>query len=394
MSYIKSRKDISLMFGNIEVMRINFAKGIYNVIDHNHVPYGIRGKLKYYEKSDNATTDEIIEERTAINGENLLEMLGWFSKRTLALSRANADRLYAVLGFERLDNIYDKFEFVSVCRAVSVLDKYWIKYSDEDILWDNVDIKRNRLNSILTQVALYGDPLSFRGSYTTPELTTHGLYAKAWRRHDDGYLWMYKLSSEYGDESEKEVMVSNILDKCNVNHVKYVAGMDRGNYVCMCRCISDENNSVLPALEYSSYCSSHGLNLRDEAKRIDSDGYYKMHIIDYLISNNDRHGQNWGFFVDNESFNLVSLHPLYDHNKSFSAKHMWGPRQISNPEYRRLKDNAIEAMKYVDFHFTSAITRSDFIRQEYYDSFMRHSEELGIETKYNPFAEALDKMNQ
>ena len=76
------------------------------------------------------------------------------------------------------------------CRAVSVLDAYWLKFDDDKgLLWKAVDVKRNPLNEIIAQVALHGKSLTLQGSLVTPELTTNGAYAKAWRRHSDNFLW-------------------------------------------------------------------------------------------------------------------------------------------------------------------------------------------------------------
>lgn len=111
------------------------------------------------------------------------------------------------------------------CRAVSVLDPYWLKFDeDPDITWSQADVKQNPLNEIVAQVALHGKSLTLQGSLVTPELTTNGAYAKAWRRHPDGCLWLYKLGADGNTESRIEVMCSNLLDKMNVEHVHYEAG--------------------------------------------------------------------------------------------------------------------------------------------------------------------------
>lgn len=51
--------------------------------------------------------------------------------------------------------------------------------------------------------------------------------------------------------------------------------------------------------------------------RIDADSIYKVFIIDYLISNRDRHGGNWGFFYNCNTMEILGCHPLFDHNNAF-----------------------------------------------------------------------------
>lgn len=85
-------------------------------------------------------------------------------------------------------------------------------------------MNQNPLNKVVAQVALHGKSLTLQGSMVTPELTTNGACAKAWRRHPNGKLWLYKLGANGNTESRIEVMCSNLLDKMNVEHVHYEAG--------------------------------------------------------------------------------------------------------------------------------------------------------------------------
>ena len=45
--------------------------------------------------------------------------------------------------------------------------------------------------------------------------------------------------------------------------------------------------------------------------------YYMMNILDYLVGNTDRHWENWGLLVDNETNQPIRLHDLMDFNRAF-----------------------------------------------------------------------------
>ena len=68
---------------------------------------------------------------------------------------------------------------------------------------------------------------------------------------------------------------------------------------------------------------SHLKNLQafvhDEARKINPEIYYKMQIADYILNNNDRHEQNWGFLMDNQTGKIVSFCPLFDHDHAFAG---------------------------------------------------------------------------
>jgi hypothetical protein len=265
-------------------------------------------------------------------------------------------------------------------------DNYWVKIDGDHKCWSDVNLRTNHLNEIVAQISLHGSSLTIQGELTTPELTGQGSYAKAWKR-EDGKLWLYKKGAKDPTESRIEAMVSDLLDKCNVNHLHYELAESKGGVedtvlCCRCECMTTEDRSILPAMDYETYCNVHELNFIEECKRIDSDMFYKMCIVDYLIANRDRHGMNWGFFYDCNENRIWGMHPLYDHNNAFDKDYM----ENDDSNYQVLNDvtmkqAALTAMKHVDFHFTDEITRKDFITDRQYQTFMRRAKQLGVETK-------------
>lgn len=390
-----SSETVTLMFGDVEVMRYNFVHGIYDVINPKYMPYGLRNRINdtlCIIKREGIDSTESVRRYRHSNQNGIVY---WFASRTLSLSRVNAGKIHDLLGAEQKDDEYTKYNMSLMCRGVSVLDKYWVKFNDEEISWEDVNMRKNDINDIIGQVALHGDIIEFKGSYSTPEVNTNGVYAKAWRRHDDGSLWLHKLGMGGGDQSRIEVMVSDILDKCNVSHVKYIGGTDCGEYVCMCPCMTTDDYSIISAYEFRRYCSYSNIDFIDETLRLDTENYYKMRIVDYLICNNDRHLHNWGFLMNNGTMQIESLHPLFDHNNAFDSKLMPNQRNCADYSYKEMRRKAEFAMGEVDFHFTAPICEEDFLETKYYDAFMQHAEELGVKViaTPSPFEAALKKMN-
>lgn len=375
-------KPFTIMRKDAEVMRVDFDAMQYEVLDETYLPYPIRGKLREAPdprliKSSYDMTQFLLAAR-----KNEEAVVSWLAGRVLLLSRANAKWIYNLFRFEQVETDEQRVKIAMTCRAASVLDPYWLKFEDDrDITWSQVDIRQNPLNEIVAQVALHGKSLTLQGSPVTPELTTNGAYAKAWRRHPDGRLWLYKLGASGNTESRIEVMCSDLLDKMNVEHVHYEAGEDEGKYVCMCPCMTTESKAVLTGMEFISYCNVNSLDPEAEMLRIDGESIYKMWIVDFLISNRDRHGQNWGFFYDTESMEILGCHPLFDHNNSFDIdfmRNMDAPYQFGEMTIRQA---AKMAMEKVDFHFTAPISREDFITQRQYESFRKRAEYLGLKVE-------------
>ena len=372
-------KAFTIMMKDIEVMRVDFDALMYEVLSEKYLPYPIKGKLQRIPAPNTIRTTYDMTQSILAARKNEEAVVSWLAGRVLLLSRANAKWIYNLFRFEQVSTAEQHVKIALVCRAVSVLDPYWLKYDDDgDLSWDIVDVRKNPLNEVVAQVALHGKSLTLQGSPVTPELTTNGAYAKAWRRHEDSSLWLYKLGANGNTESRIEVMCSNLLDKMNVEHVHYEAGKDEDKYVCMCPCMTTESKAILTGMEFISYCNVNGIDPDTRMFEIDRESIYKMWIVDFLISNRDRHGQNWGFFYDTETMEILGCHPLFDHNNAFDIdfmRNMDAPYQFGEMTIRQA---AVKAMEKVDFHFTAPITREDFITDRQYQSFRKRAECLGL----------------
>ena len=372
-------KGFTIMMKDTAVLRVDFDTLCYEVLNEKYLPYPIKGKLQKIPSPDTIKTAYDMSQSLLAVRKNEEAVVSWLTGRVLLLSRANAKWIYNLFHFEQTGTAEQHMKIAMVCRAVSVLDPYWLKFDEDgEISWSSVDVKRNPLNEIVAQVALHGKSLTFQGSPVTPELTTNGAYAKAWRRHEDGNLWLYKLGANGSTESRIEVMCSNLLDKMNVEHVHYEAGQDEDQYVCMCPCMTTEREAVLTGMEFISYCNVNGIDADARMMEIDGESIYKMWIVDFLISNRDRHGQNWGFYYDTETMEILGCHPLFDHNNAFDIDFMHdmdAPYQFGEMTIRQA---AKKAMEKVDFHFTASITRADFITDRQYQSFCKRAKCLGL----------------
>lgn len=117
-----------------------------------------------------------------------------------------------------------------------------------------------------------------------------------------------------------------------------------------------------------------------------------MLVMDYLIANPDRHGQNWGVYYDPNTVEVLRLHPLFDHNNAFDNGVMDDENYLSHfYDNKSLKENAMTAIKKVDVHFTKSITHDMFITTKQYETFIKRAKQLGINTTVNPLIAAAHK---
>ena len=370
-----------LMCKDTPVIKINTNEGEYEILTPELIPYQLRGKFREM-PSELPKTKYELNQYLIAGQKNYEAIISYAASRVLPLTRENAKKIYQLFGYEQLQDEYSKAKIAFLCKSVSLQDNYWFKTQNEDIKWEDVNLRTNHLSEIVAQVALHGTSLSLTGDVCTPELNGQGAYAKAWKR-EHGDLWLHKTGAGQTDtESKIEVMTSKLLDKCNVNHIRYFDGLSNNRYTCKCKCMTTDNTSMLPGMDLIAYCNVNGINPDSEIMRIDSDSIYKMWIVDYLISNRDRHGMNWGYFYDANTMEIKGCHPLYDHNNAFDESLMQNPDNDYLFDRRMtMRQAAHKAMQKTDFHFTDTINRDDFMTDAQYHSFMERANELNIPIK-------------
>ena len=80
-----------------------------------------------------------------------------------------------------------------------------------------------------------------------------------------------------------------------------------------------DHMSFVEAHEVMSYCKDRQKDFKTEIMQKFEKDFSNMAVIDYIIQNTDRHDQNYGFFMNNETGELECMAPLFDHNQALIA---------------------------------------------------------------------------
>lgn len=378
---------LTLMFDDIPVLEVQDDIGKYHILQADLLPYSIRSSI--IELSGDSEKDlqsfKNLNYYAHARDKDKSAFKHFLASRVLSISRSNAKKLYNAFGFSQEQTDDNKAEIALSCRAVTMTDNYWIRFNNENIKWKDIDPKHISLNQAIISIALKGSSLTLQGKPHSPEYTNLGSYAKAWIREDDG-PYLYKRSTEGELESEIEISVSKILDCFNVPHVRYLpASYEGDDRYCKCKNMCDDDLSIVYAEDYNIYCNQNEKNLIDECISIDSENFFKMCVVDYLISNSDRHSQNWGFYVNNVNGRIICLHPLYDHNNAFNNGDMkasdGGPSIIYSGQSK--KDVAKYSINRCSLKCISAVTDNLFLNEVMRESFFDRASILGLYHKQN-----------
>lgn len=365
---MNNENTIYMKLQNNIILEFNLNTGYCHLNSPSLLPFNLREKLHEIDYPENIPN--IMQNQTAI--------MSFFSNRVLNINRENAKVILNSLNISQKSDFETNSKIILLCKALSVCDDYWITQNPNE-KWEDVNLKSNPLHETIANIALTGKSLTVTGKIRTPELTGQGAYAKAWERVN-GKLYLQKASTMAGHESEIEVSVSNILDCTNVPHVKYSFIEKEGRRIAVCENISSDELSLVSAEDFYGYCNRLNLNFLNEVKKINENLFFQTIVVDYLISNSDRHGGNWGFFMNNFSGQIEDMHPLFDHNNAFDNECM---NDVNGGRCLLLsgksqKEAAIYAINKCDFRITRPITKDLFVNSEMYESFSKRACELGL----------------
>ena len=240
----------------------------------------------------------------------------WIDGRKVASHRQSIKKLMRDLGMTT------RHDFIGMVRCLSLTDTFWMKRADEDLSWDDVSLYRNPFDDVVARIAFDGVGMFGRhNSPVSPEFSTSGTFEKCWVREDGG-IFLLKRGSEgasnAGFEPYSERLASDMLDFAGADHVRYSLANYHGKLASKCPLFTSEDVGFVAAHRF--FDKSFGVEdvMRFMNKHgLDEEAFMEMVVFDGLMANVDRHAGNYGFLVDNDTGDVLSFAPLFDHNMAF-----------------------------------------------------------------------------
>lgn len=244
-------------------------------------------------------------------------LLKWLKRRVIPKNRAFVQSFLAKLGL----NVNDTKGIIDICKGLSLNDCYWIVDDTFTGSFDKYNLYDNRFNRILSLIAYtgYGDTQR-SGFVSTPELTTGGMLAKCWRRIS-GRIILYKAGStgaaNTGNEPYSEFYAFQIAEAMGLNAVKYNLKKWKGQLFSTCELFTSKELSYIPT---GRIVTEGGWRAVINYYKALGDMHYNslvdMLIFDAVICNEDRHFENFGLIVENNTNAIIDTAPIFDHGLS------------------------------------------------------------------------------
>ena len=314
---------------------------------------------------------------------NATEFQHWCASRMLSLDRTHAKAILNAIGALQNPTDADRANISLSCHCVSLTDVYWVRERGDCVTFEQINIYENSLNEAVVELSLKGKALTVTNQeLVTPrdlahDLSTRGLFPKAWIRRSNSFVL---LKDGGADTVRRELLASRICRCFDVSQVFYESGEYGGVPISESQIVTSMDRSIVPMRAFEVRCINEGLDYLEEVIRLDAASYYGMNILDYLTGNTDRHMENWGLWVDNDTNEPISLHPLMDFNQCFGAYDtIDGANCLTVGDKRRLSQRqaAIEAVQVIGLPKNQDVDLSLFgDHSEEAEMFSRRLEEL------------------
>lgn len=232
----------------------------------------------------------------------------WLSYRSAAKYRSDVKDL-----LER-NNALTIRGFVLFTQCLSLTDTLWVKRVNSNSTWDLVNLYDNQFNESIG-VAASDDDFGI----TVPTLSTDGSFAKCWKWFKDGSVLIKRGRTDY--EPYAEVFASK-LKLPNIQVIDYTVVRSQYYVESVCLNIASKDVSILPYIAVSQ-----GLSLQETSDYYESIGqlqaFNNMLLHDAVTLNVDRHNRNFGILINSDTYEVLSMCPLYDFNMCYGCDRMY-----------------------------------------------------------------------
>ena len=245
----------------------------------------------------------------------------WFKGRGIPSWRDDLDLLLAKL------NITSSFELLDKAFGLSLSDQYWVKPTDSNIQYKDINFFEHDFEDSEFTNATFGNELdsSTKISLISPNNTTDGRLKKTWVIENGK---RYLLKGGFKNEVMQpfnEVLASMICERLGFDHVCYTLDVVNDKVVSKCECFINTDTELIPAHQilqgliekenaYEEYIKIlEGKGINNVREKLEN-----MFILDYLILNEDRHLNNFGIIRNVNTLKWIDIAPIFDNGQSLN----------------------------------------------------------------------------
>lgn len=293
---------------------------------------------------------------------NEVYLKDWINKRGIPVTRQhiNIDL--------KMSNVSSTFELMLRNYGLSLTDHYWIKPADSYYSWETINLYTNYFTSAYS-LDLRDDLPTIAGKTNfVPSASLKGDLKKKWIIDNNGIRRLVK--GNYNNtcrQSISEVLATEVHKKQGlVQYTPYglikISSDNQEIIGCECpnftdintefisaydivdsyeQCVSKKPNDVSYYEFYIWICNQQGLDIR---------GFMEYQILtDFIISNTDRHFNNFGIIRNSQNLQWLMPAPIFDSGNSMFYKANYVPvdKALLKLEVTSFLKSEVQHLRYI-----------------------------------------------
>ena len=324
------------------------------------------------------------------------ELNKWWTDRSIPASRSGVREALETL------NLNDTKILLVRCFGLSLSDQYWICPEGAELIWEKINFFDNSFSDDMGDV-LFGKPKKNEDfDFSSPDNTSDGYLKKRWKIINGKRCLIKGGSNLERQQPFNEVIASKIMDRLNINHVSYNIIWEDGEPYSVCedfvtrdtelvsawRIVQTQkkDNSTSVYQHFVNCCKS--LGAADVVPALD-----RMLVLDYLISNEDRHLNNFGLLRNAETLEWIGFAPIYDSGSSLGynslLSQIYTEKNIASKPFKRRHDEQIKLVTSFDWiDFSKLYDAGDIVRDVFSDP---RAKELISENRKEAIAQMVER---
>ena len=289
------------------------------------------------------------------------ELKKWWARRAVPVSQGDIRRIL------QAEDIPTTQSLLVQNLGLSLTDHYWIKPIDSNLKWCDVNIYENDFKESIEEWKFSNSAADLRNATTFyPGSSLQGELEKKWIIGPEGERILVK--GNYGNSSQQSAneVIATLMHK-KQNKFPYVEykfcklSTEKENKIgCMCKNFTDINTVFISAYEvinsvkkrnnisdfehFIEVCGQNGL----DAEYVRNFLEYQI-LTDFVITNTDRHYNNFGILRDSETLEFTDVAPIFDSGNSmfWNNPKMAIHDDLTNIKVSGFRNKEIDLLKYV-----------------------------------------------
>ena len=279
------------------------------------------------------------------NEEGCYLLEAWLSDREIPINRDNFNKYIARGKTAR--------QWMLENNAFSFTDCYWIEKEGEELSWEDI---LQKMSDVDTFFSVRDNNRHYKGHNST----LGGELEKFWYKENGKLKLCKKVDKQYDILNAREVLASLIYKMQGYEHFcDYHFIYDSTDEIigCTCDAFTDVDTELITAfdlLEKDNFTQQNNvyeliiqaavsLGLKEQLVQ----DYMDIQIlVDYLITNRDRHQGNIGFLRNADTLKLIDVAPVYDSGSS-KIKEGEAPETITGTTINGLYPTETECLSHV-----------------------------------------------